>query len=443
MANCLKFASLILLFIHILSCQEKSSISSDSGKFCKVGLSEKEPECRSGKRPIVFVHGFMGGGDNFSNMIQRFLENGYCQKDLIIFDWNTSSSDVRSAIPKLTEKINKVLEERKEKSVDLVCHSLGGALCSLYLQENKDKVAHYVHAGSFRNVSFPAEISVMALWGGSDALIGQGEIKGAKNVVIEGGDHLEVVSSAEAFRYVFEFFNDGSTPEKIDIVEEENKYVYLSGKIISLAENEPITQVALYIYEVDKNTGFRLSENPVACFITDSEGRWGVFKAEKEKYYEFYFEYSGVKYHYYRQPFLRSNFTVYMRTLGRGEGFIGNIIKSQAKFSDNYSIVVLFSSNKAVYLGRDKVFIDDNPLPDESILPEQTTVAFFFRDIDEDGKTSFSRGAFSNLPLLEEIDYFIGTDLRRSVKLELNGKKLFVPNWKSKTEGISIAVFDY
>ncbi len=441
MLNCFNFAFFIFLSIHLLSCQESSSISSDGGKFCKTSSADELSECRSGKRPIVFVHGFMGGGDNFSNMIQRFLENGYCQQDIIIFDWNTSNSDVKSALPELQEKINKVLEERKERSVDLVCHSLGGALCSLYLQENKDKVAHYVHAGSFRNVSFPAGVSVMALWGGSDTLVGQGEIRGAKNVVIKGADHLEVVSSAEAFRYVFEFFNDGLTPQKIDI--QDSPDIYLSGKVISLAENEPITGVAIQIYEVDKNTGFRLSQNPVACFITDSQGYWGVFKAEKEKYYEFYFEYDGVKYHYYRQPFLRSNFTVYMRTLGRGEGFIGNIIKSQAKFSDNYSIVVLFSSNKAVYLGRDKVFIDDTPIPDESIIPEQTTVAFFFRDIDEDGKTSFKRGAFSSLPLLEEIDYFIGTDLRRSVKLELNGKKLFVPNWKSKTEGISIAVFDY
>ncbi|MFN5135810.1 MAG: esterase/lipase family protein, partial [Chitinophagaceae bacterium] len=51
--------------------------------------NNNDKECDASKRPIVFVHGFLGSGDNWATQMQRFSSNGYCNQRMFVFDWNS------------------------------------------------------------------------------------------------------------------------------------------------------------------------------------------------------------------------------------------------------------------------------------------------------------------------------------------------------------------
>jgi len=404
------------------------------------------PDCKDNHRPIIFVHGFLGAGDNYSNMIQRFIQNGYCPEKLIIYDWNTQDFlKIMDAVDALSELIDAVIKESGFSQVDLIGHSMGGMISSLYLtgEGNASKIAHYIHAASTPNVSLPAEVKVMTLSSHDDVLVGYTEVHGADNKEIPGADHIQVVTAELAFKYAYEFFNDGISPSSTFIIPEEN--IRIEGKAITIGENRPVANARIEVYEVNPDNGRRIISEPVACFITDEEGRWGILDAKKDTYYEIYIETeNGEKYHYYRQPFLRTQHAVYVRTLGKGTGIVGFILSRIAKYSDSYSVLVMFSANQAIYAGRDTASIEGFSLSTPEISsPNQSSLAFFFGDENQNGKSDYTRGALSVIPFLEDIDYFIPTDTPRSVKFEFNGSYLYVPNWKSKSEGLGIAVFDY
>ncbi len=403
------------------------------------------PECHDSHRPIIFVHGFLGAGDNYANMIQGFLQNGYCPEKLIIYDWNTQSGDVTLAVDNLSNLIDTVLENSGFSQVDLIGHSMGGLVCSSYLNRegNAQKVAHYIHAASFQDAKFPVGLQVMTLSSYDDTIVGFTDIEGATNVEVSGADHIQVITVPFSFKKAYEFFNDGVAPENVEIVPADN--IKIEGKAITIGENLPVSNARVEIYPVDPETGERTTSEPVACFITDSEGRWGNFEAQKDIYYEIYFEtQEGEKFHYYRQPFLRTQHAVYLRSLGRGAGMVGSLLASIAKYSDTYSVMIMFSANQAIYYGRDTASIDGHNLSTAEIAdPEQTSLAFFFGDENQNMISDFIRGPLSAIPFLEDIDYYISTETRKPVRFELNGKFLSVPNWRSESEGIGIAVFDY
>src|SRR5262245_49606755 len=45
--------------------------------------------CDPTHRPILFVHGFSGSGDNFEIQAQRFTSNGYCPESIQGFDYDS------------------------------------------------------------------------------------------------------------------------------------------------------------------------------------------------------------------------------------------------------------------------------------------------------------------------------------------------------------------
>lgn len=403
------------------------------------------PGCQDSHRPIIFVHGFLGAGDNYANMIQRFLENGYCPEKLIIYDWNTQSGDVTLAVDNLSKLIDSIIESSGFSQIDLIGHSMGGLVGSMYLNREGSvlKVAHYIHAASFPDATFPDGLKVMTLSSHDDTIVGFTDIAGTTNVEVPGADHIQVVTVAFSFEKAYEFFNDGTLPQSVDILQEEK--IRIEGKAVTIGENVPVADARVEIYQVEPGTGERISSEPSSCFITDSEGKWGIFETERDRYYEIYFETpEGEKFHYYRQPFLRTQHAVYLRSLGTASGMVGSLLASIAKYSDAYSVMVMFVANQAIYYERDTASIDGNDLATQEIAdPKQTSLAFFFGDENQNKISDFTRGPLSAIPFLEDIDYYIPTSPRKPVKFEFNGKFLSVPNWKSESEGLGIAVFDY
>jgi triacylglycerol esterase/lipase EstA (alpha/beta hydrolase family) len=108
-------------------------------------------KCDSSQLPIVFVHGFMGSGDNWATQIQCFSSNGFCEDRLFVFDWNSIAGG-QNTVGLLDSFINTVLIKTASDKINLVGHFAGGGICYAYLKDSLHaiKVAHYVHIGSMK-----------------------------------------------------------------------------------------------------------------------------------------------------------------------------------------------------------------------------------------------------------------------------------------------------
>ena len=205
-------------------------------------------ECNSTKRPIVFVHGFLGSGDNWATQIQRFSSNGYCENSMYVFDWNSISRS-KSTDSLLNNFIDEVLKKTNATQVDLVGHSAGGALCYSYLNNSlhATKVAHYIHIGSGK-MKTPAgqnaEVATMNIFSTADMIAKSGgEIPGAVNVQQTTTDHFQVATSEETFLSLFKFFNNNQEPRTKKVIASKKNNNTIGGKGVTLGENNPLSRV--------------------------------------------------------------------------------------------------------------------------------------------------------------------------------------------------------
>lgn len=390
----------------------------------------------------------MGGGDNFANTVKRFASNGYCPEYLRAFDWNTLVLNVDSNAEALADFIDGVLEETGAEQVDLVGHSMGGRLSQRFLAdgENAAKVAHYVHAGSFCDLEFPESVPILVLSSDEDTVAGPCSLDGAENRDVDGADHLQLVTLPEVFEAMYGFFTNGQSPATTEILPEDS--VELSGKVLTFGTNLPVTGTAVEIYPVDAATGERLDPTPAASFIADEDGVWGPFEARPSVYYEFLVsEEDGRPFHYYRQPFPRSDPLVYLRILPESDFLLSRIL-GDIRYDDASSVVVVFSANQALYHGRDTATLDGMDLVTSDMAPpppdKASTIAIFILDADGNGQTDGGPvpGPLAEFPFLQQYDAFLDASTRRPVTLTMNGSTLTVPSWKADSEGVVIAVFD-
>jgi triacylglycerol lipase len=98
--------------------------------------------------PIVFVHGFMGGGEkDFGVMVGRFRDLGYPEDYLNAITYQDDTGEnVPQARDELAPYVDAVLARTGASKVDIVAHSMGGLSSRLYvlLYGGKDKVRDYV-----------------------------------------------------------------------------------------------------------------------------------------------------------------------------------------------------------------------------------------------------------------------------------------------------------
>jgi hypothetical protein len=108
-------------------------------------------------------------------------------------------------------------------------------------------------------------------------------------------------------------------------------------------------------------------------------------------------------------------------------------------------VIIVSQLNGAIVAGRDSLKVNGLELATPEIAPEKgTKVGFFLFDANSNKKTegTLPPGATWTRPFLTAADIYIPTTKPESVKLEFNGRVLYVPNWKAASEGQSSVAFD-
>lgn len=412
--------------------------------------------CDASKLPIVFIHGFLGSGDNWATQMQRFSSNGYCNQRMFVFDWNTIARS-KTTDSLLNVFIDEVLKKTNAKQVELIAHSAGGGLCYTYLNDSVHalKVAHYIHVGSGKmkaSAGKNAEIKTMNIYSKADMIAKTGgDIPGAANIVLENADHMQVATGTETFVHLYKFLNKNQTPETTDIISPKNpnSYVSVSGKGVTLGENNPLSLDSFNVYIFNPETGKR---NLIARNKSSEGAYTGWTKFAKDGSFGFsittqsYFEVevrpnNGRKVYYYFEPLKRTNKAVYLRALPSA-GMIASVLNQIPK-DEKQTVLVIFSSNNAIIEGRDTLAIDSIPISTKLIAPASKTMiaTFVFDDKNDSVSTCNPIKTFSGFPFLGSADIFIPANEKETIRIFYNGRTMVLPR-RPSSDGVTIAVFN-
>lgn len=397
--------------------------------------------CDPSNRPLVYVHGFLGSGDNWALQSQRLEADGYCPDRISAFDWN--SLDRKANSDSLLElHILETLQRTGARQVDLVGHSAGGGLCARFLSrpERASLVAHYVHVGSGPLPGPPGAVPTLNIYSTADRVAARAaDIPGATNLRQTTTDHLEVVTSEESYRAIADFLQPGrksrldrSTPATIEV----------SGKAVVLGENTPLSDCPVEAWVHDAKTGRRVDGAPAWSSRTDAKGRWAGLKASPGMHYEFVIRPStGRVVHYFIEPFRFHNRLLYLRALP-SSGMAAALLSGLPRDTASAALAV-FTANRAVVTGRDTLNCNGYPLSVQSLTPpEKTCIAMFLFDQGGDRK-----GEGKPMPMFAAAPFMNGADVmmpardKGGVRLHYNGRSKVLPSIPS-FEGVMVAVFD-
>ena len=345
----------------------------------------------SGPPPVVFVHGNGDSSALWINNIWRFEANGYKRSQLFAIDFSYPTalrddskpepfrSSSEDQMKELAAFVAQTLKTTRRRKVALVGSSRGGNAIRSYLKNGGGAglVSHAVLCGtpnkgvvisdtllvgSEFNGAFPflkglnagpddliPGVEMMAIRSDKNDKFSQpdgrfigapgkptgvsydaSELRGAKNVILEGLDHREVAFHKLAFAAMYEFIA-GAAPGTMFIAQES--LPVLNGRVTGIADelytNLPVAGAELEVYEVDPRTGERKSLQPVHRKTTGEDGVWGPFVARSEAYYEFVLHMAAQPItHIYRSPFLRSSDVVHLRpgTFAKGDEGAGAVV---------------------------------------------------------------------------------------------------------------------
>jgi len=257
--------------------------------------------------PMIFVHGGSGSGAQFESQAMRFTSNGYPRHYIRVLEYD--SSQVNAILPAVLAELDALIAELQAQTgrpqVDLLGHSLGTFVSQTYLSTpaRAANVAHYVNIDGGSAAAPPGGVPTLALWAGADPPVGS--IVGALNVTLDGQEHIETATSAEAFAEMFHFFRDRH-PFTTRVLPQILPKV--SGQVNFFPSNAGIDGAKLEVWLVKGSTGQRLLPQPWATFDIGPDGSFGPFIAILGLHYEFSVQREGeVDVNFFYEPFIRSD----------------------------------------------------------------------------------------------------------------------------------------
>ena len=369
-----------------------------------------------GGPPIVFVHGNGDSAPLWINNIWRFESNGFKRSLLFAIDFaypNARSDDSKpqdnrssteDAMKDLAAYVAQVKKTTRQAKVALIASSRGGNTVRNYLKNGGGaaSVSHAILCGTpnkgivisdtmlvgsefngaapfLKGLNAGADdlipgVQMMAIRSDKNDKYSQpdarfvgapgkptgvsydaSELRGAKNVIIDGLDHRETAFHKLAFAAQYEFIT-GKPPATLFIANEP--LPVLNGRVTGIASdgaytNLPVTGAEVEIYDVDPHTGERKSPKPAHTKTTGADGLWGPFIGHSDASYEFVLTMQGQPItHTYRSPFLRGCDFVDLRPQPFGKG------------DDQAGAVVIMSRARGYFgVGRDKFSLDGKVPP--------------------------------------------------------------------------------
>ena len=230
-------------------------------------------------RPIVFVHDFSGGAEQYETQARRFASNGYPASFIEAHEYDSTFvvNTTAQIYASLDARIARLLAETGAGQVDLTAHSLGTFLMQGYLNSSPARaasVAHYVNYDGATATALPGGVPTLAIWGEGATTR---TIVGAINVYLSDQSHTQSVTSAESFQHVYRFLT-GRDARTTRIVPELPGQIRLSGRAVLFPLNVGVPSGQLEIYLINPFTGHRLTQRPAAVFPLGGDGSWGPFR---------------------------------------------------------------------------------------------------------------------------------------------------------------------
>jgi pimeloyl-ACP methyl ester carboxylesterase len=370
----------------------------------------QRPPADSGPPVVMFVHGNGDSSALWINTIWRFEANGYKRSQLFAVDFTYPSARRNNAKPEpfrssaeeqmkeLASFVQQALKAARRRKLALVGSSRGGNAIRSYLRHGGGAafVSHAVLCGtpnkgvvnsdsllvgSEFNGAFPflkglnsgaddliPGVEMMAIRSDTNDKFSQpdgrfigaagrptgvgydsSELRGARNVILDGLDHREVAFNKLAFAAMYEFIA-GQPAASMFIVQEP--LPTLNGRVTGIADglytNLPVADAEVEIHEVDPKSGERKASSPLHRKVTGEDGIWGPFIGRSDAYYEFVLRMAAHPItHTYRSPFLRSSDVVHLRPA------------EFAKGDETAGAVVTMSRPRGYFgIGRDKFSLD-------------------------------------------------------------------------------------
>jgi pimeloyl-ACP methyl ester carboxylesterase len=395
-------------------------------------------------RPIVFVHGFAGSGEQYERVAKLFESNGYPPTWIFAYDYNSTGS-TGGAEP-LDKFIDAVRKQTGFDKIDLIGHSRGTGVSKDYLSDPKRaaKVAHYANIAG-RAAGNEGGVPTIVVGSKKDRIAGPGTAReGAQHAVLEKPDHVGAATSTESFEHVFSFFNNGQVPKALEVRPQEP--IAVGGFAKFFPSNAPLLGGKLEIYEVAAQTGRRTHPAPDATFTAQNDGRWGPFRAKPGQHYEFCLLAPGAArpVHFYREPYERTDLLVYLKTRDPHAADTVRLEKA-LNFSNDSSTMVVSQLNGAIVAGRDSLKVNGVEVATDKIAPESgTKVGFYLFDANQNKKTdaTLPDGAMWRMPFITAADLYVPTSKPETITFEFNGRVLHVPNWKGASEGSIFVTFN-
>lgn len=422
-----------------------------------------DADCDRTKRPLVFIHGTTGNGENFSHPALLLASNGYCADRIVAVEYHSlvplpcpdgaascqfmldREETYRRAKAAVDEAIEKLRADTGSEQVDLLGHSQGAGHGSRYARENPDKVARYVHLAGQELESDPGGVPTLCLSSTGDA---PRACKTTKNVVFEDDtlDHVAVSSSTEAFVAIYEFLNDGATPRH-DTVQCGNP-ILIEGRAPTFGDNTFLERAEIDVFELGENPFQRGA--PVRNFELGPDGRFGPFEATRGVTYEFKLVAPPGDMrrprHAYMQPFTRSDRLV--RLNFESTDPVASATGKQINFDNSHSVIVVRRRQKAFLFGRDSLRVDGFEVLNEvNAKRGSAIVGLYLYDESStpepgpgDGMSSgesIISGAFVN-----SADVYISTEDIRFLEIDFGGTMTKVQNWPSGRQGMSLVLVD-
>jgi pimeloyl-ACP methyl ester carboxylesterase len=407
----------------------------------------------AGIHPMVFVHGGTGSGAQFESQKMRFVENGYPDDYVRVFEYDSTfsvaSQDQVQA--NLDSFIAQVKQQTGRSQVDLLGHSLGTRVSQTYLNSSPAhaaNVAHYVNIDGAQADSPPGGVPTLAIWAGRGTP-GR-SIGGATNVTVPNQTHVQSATSAETFAAIFPFFT-GQDPQTTDIVRDPGK-ITIAGRAVLFPQNVGVPAgTTLTIWRVKDSNGERIGQ-PVATPPLPVDGSWGPVEVQSGKRYEFALTQGDQTQHYYYEPFRRSDHLIRLNTQVPGTG-IDLVLPRSPNHLDLIAIRYkeLWGDQGSQ---NDVLTINGTNVINAATSPiSKRTNAMFVYDQGSDGVSDVStplQPLFS-IPFLSAVDLFIpaASPPTGTVRVDLTSRgagpvrEVSFPNFSSTNNVVTVQLNDF